>query len=116
MDISEALAGLSALAHEGRLDVFRLLVQAGPEGMAAGEIARRLQVQPNTLSAQLSILSQAGLVRARRQGRSILYAVQFARMADLLLFLTADCCGGRPEICAPLAGIAACCPPQGRRV
>jgi ArsR family transcriptional regulator len=115
MDLTHALAGLSALAHDGRLSIFRLLVKAGPDGVAAGDIARKLTTQPNTLSAQLLVLSNAGLVRARRQGRSIIYAVDFATMSDLLLFLTKDCCGGRAEICAPLAQtVNACCPPKKR--
>src|SRR5437868_5046415 len=98
MEIETALAGLSALAHDGRLGVFRLLVKAGPQGLAAGDIARKLKAAANTISAQLAILSQAGLIHARRDGRSIIYAVDFSRMSALLLFLTEDCCGGRPEI------------------
>lgn len=111
-----ALTCLSALAHEGRLAVFRLLVKAGPDGMAAGDIARALQTAPNTMSAQLLTLSNAGLIHARREGRSIIYAADFERMSALLQFLTKDCCGGRPEICAPLAAtVSACCPPRKRR-
>lgn len=116
MDIINALAGLAALAHEGRLCVFRLLVKAGPDGLAAGEIARKLDTQPNTMSAQLLVLSNAGLIAARREGRSIIYAADFEKMSALLQFLTKDCCGGRPEICAPLAAtVNACCPPKKRR-
>jgi ArsR family transcriptional regulator len=115
MDIKYASASLAALAHDGRLAVFRLLVKAGPDGMAAGDIARKLVTQPNTMSAQLLILSNAGLLRARRDGRSIIYAVNFEAMGALLLFLTKDCCGGRPEICAPLAQtVNACCTPKKR--
>ncbi len=115
MDITHALAGLSALAHNGRLSIFRLLVKAGPDGVAAGAIARKLDTAPNTLSAQLLVLSNAGLVRARREGRSIIYAADFERMGALLQFLTKDCCGGRAEICAPLAQtVNACCPPKKR--
>lgn len=115
MDILHAVAGLSALAHEGRLAIFCLLVKAGPDGMAAGDIARKLDTAPNTMSAQLLILSNAGLTRARRDGRSIIYAVDFDRMSDLLVFLTKDCCGGRPEICAPLAAtVNDCCTPRKR--
>jgi len=111
MDITHALTGLSALAHDGRLSVFRLLVKAGPDGLAAGEIAKKLDTQPNTMSAQLLVLSNAGLVHAKREGRSIIYAADFERMSALLQFLTKDCCGGRPEICAPLAAtVNACCP------
>ena len=116
MDKVTAIRRLSALSQEARLDVFRLLVKAGPGGMAAGDIARKLEIAPNTLSAQLLILSNAALIRARRDGRSIIYAVDFDAMGALLLFLTEDCCGGKPEICAPLAKtIANCCPPQRRR-
>ncbi len=115
METESAVRGLSALAQEGRLAVFRLLVKAGPGGMAAGDIARKLKTQPNTMSAQLLLLSTAGLIGARRDGRSIIYAVDFDAMASLLLFLTEDCCAGRPEICAPLAVVAAgCCPPARR--
>ncbi len=111
MEPHDAVKRLSALAQEARLSVFRLLVKAGPEGMPAGEIARSLATAPNTLSAQLLILSNAGLIRARRDGRSIIYAVDFEAMSALLVFLTEDCCGGRSEICAPLAAIAQrrCC-------
>src|SRR5580704_11942112 len=115
MDMTRAVTGLSALAHDGRLAIFRLLVKAGPDGMAAGDIARKLDTAPNTMSAQLLVLSNAGLARARREGRSIIYAVDFERMSALLLFLTKDCCGGRAEICAPLADAATCCPPKRRR-
>jgi DNA-binding transcriptional ArsR family regulator len=116
MDIINALAGLSALAHDGRLSIFRLLVKMGPQGMAAGDIARELDTAPNTMSAQLLVLSNAGLVHARREGRSIIYAADFQQMSELLQFLTKDCCGGRPEICAPLAEtVNACCPPKKRR-
>lgn len=110
-----AIRRLAALAHEARIAVFRLLVRAGPEGLAAGEIAGTLHTPPNTLSAQLLQLSNAGLIRARREGRSIIYSVDFDAMRDLMLFLTEDCCGGRTEICAPLAEAAArCCSPARR--
>jgi len=115
MESSAALPLLSALAQESRLGVFRLLVKAGPDGLAAGDIARQLKTAANTMSAQLLILSNAGLVHARRDGRSIIYAVDYDAMSALLLFLTEDCCGGRPEICAPLAAVASnCCPPKKR--
>src|SRR5580698_1266060 len=109
MDTTDAVRSLSALAQDARLEVFRLLVKAGPDGMAAGEIARRLKTAANTMSAQLLILSNAGLIRARRDGRSIIYAVDFEAMSNLLVFLTEDCCGGRPEVCAPLAAVAKRC-------
>jgi DNA-binding transcriptional ArsR family regulator len=112
MEITTAVPTLSALAHEGRLSIFRLLIQAGPEGLAAGEIGRRLGIVPNTLSASLSVLSHANLVRSRRSGRSIIYSAAFDHMSALLGFLVQDCCNGHPEICASvatLAGDIACC-------
>ena len=113
METVDAVRQLSALAHEARLEVFRLLIKAGPEGLAAGEIARSLATAPNTLSAQLLVLSNARLLRARREGRSIIYSVDFAATSDLLVFLTEDCCGGRSEICAPLVAVAnRCCKPK----
>ena len=115
--MTAAVQSLSALAHEGRLAIFRLLVKAGPDGMAAGDIAKKLDTAPNTMSAQLLVLANADLVHAHRQGRSIIYAVNFERMATLLQFLAKDCCNGRPEVCAPLAAtVNGCCtPPQRRR-
>jgi DNA-binding transcriptional ArsR family regulator len=116
MELLNATAALSALAHEGRLKAFRLLVQAGPLGVPAGEIARRLDVLPNSLSANLNVLSHAGLVCSRRQGRSIIYTAQYDQMRDLLGFLVDDCCGGSPEICAPITDAlkVACCAPESK--
>jgi len=116
MDFGKAISTLSALAHEGRLAVFRMLVKAGPEGMAAGDIARKLKTAPNTMSAQLLVLSNAGLIHARREGRSIIYTADFPQMAALLKFLTEDCCAGHPEICEPLSAAAAqhCTPKRSR--
>lgn len=82
-----------------------MLVQAGVLGLPAGEIARQLDVPPNSLSANLNVLAHAGLVRSRRQGRSIIYTAEYDRMRDVLGFLLEDCCGGSPEICAPLADV-----------
>ena len=111
METKTALSALSALAQESRLKVFRLLVKAGPDGMAAGDIARRLGTAANTLSSQLLLLANAGLIRARREGRSIFYAADYDRIGGLLVFLTEDCCGGRAEMCAPLVKVASrgCC-------
>jgi ArsR family transcriptional regulator len=115
MEKTSAVAALSALAHDGRLDIFRLLVRAGADGMAAGEIARVTDAAASTLSANLAILSRAGLVASRRDGRSIIYAAAYDRMRDLLGFLMEDCCAGRPEICAPLAALASQpCAAEGR--
>ena len=114
-----AITALGALAHEGRLAVFRMLVQAGADGVAAGEIARRLGVPPNSLSANLTVLSHAGLVESRREGRSIIYTAAYDRMAALLAFLMEDCCQGSSAICAPLASIvnkAACCSAEPEEV
>lgn len=112
MEATIAIKRLSALAQERRLAVFRLLVKAGPAGVSAGEIARALAITPNTLSAQLTVLANAGLVTSRRDGRSIIYAAGYDSMSELLVYLTEDCCQGRPEVCAPLAALAsraACC-------
>ena len=110
MESETAVRRLAALAQPSRLAVFRLLVKAGPEGMAAGEIARALDIAPNTLSAQLNLLSQAGLVRQRRDGRSLIYSVEFETMSALLLYLMEDCCNGNAEICAPLLEGLSCQP------
>ena len=111
MDTSPALAGLSALAQESRLKVFRLLVQRGPAGMAAGDIARNLKLPHNTLSSHLGILSRAKLVKSRKESRSIIYSVDLEGTRALLSFLVKDCCRGKPEICEPLiaSALADCC-------
>lgn len=106
------LSRLSALAHEGRLDLFRRLVKAGPEGMAAGELANAAGANFTTVSAQLSVLANATLVSSRREGRSIRYAADYDAIRSVVAYLMEDCCQGRPEILAPLADIAnkaACC-------
>lgn len=107
MESKAAVASLSALGHKSRLAIFRLLVKAGPVGIAAGEIARRLEMIPNTLSANLNVLSHAGLIVSRRDGRSIIYSADYAAMSGLLGFLMEDCCNGNPQICAPLGDIVA---------
>lgn len=112
MESNVAVKRLSALAQDSRLAVFRLLIKAGRVGLSAGDIARTLEVTPNTLSTQLNILANAGLVTSRRAGRSIIYAADYDGMSELLLYLMEDCCQGRAEVCAPLAQIAArgaCC-------
>ncbi|WP_172328303.1 helix-turn-helix transcriptional regulator [Mangrovicoccus sp. HB161399] len=101
MDKNRTLAALSALGHETRLDVFRLLVQTGEAGLAAGEIGTRLGVRANTLSANLWVLSQAGMIFSRREGRSIRYFADMEGMRGLLGFLMEDCCGGNPGACRP---------------
>jgi len=102
MESKSATLSLSALGHEGRLAIFRLLVSAGPGGLAAGEIARRLGMVANSLSANLNILSRANLTTSRREGRSIIYQADFSTMTALVAFLVGDCCGRAPEICSPL--------------
>jgi ArsR family transcriptional regulator, arsenate/arsenite/antimonite-responsive transcriptional repressor / arsenate reductase (thioredoxin) len=94
---------LTALGHEGRLAVFRLLARRAPDWVAAGEIAGALGRKQNTLSVYVAILTRAGLLRQRRQGRSILYSIDLDRVGALLEFLVNDCCRGRPELCEPLA-------------
>src|SRR5437660_9966032 len=102
MERSAAVAALAALAQENRLAVFRLLVQAGPEGMAAGEVAGALDLAPNTLTFHFDRLRMAGLVTVRRDGRSMIYAARYEVMNGLLGFLTENCCGG-VAACAPAA-------------
>ncbi len=101
MDKSHAREALAALSHETRLDLFRLLTRAEPGGMCAGEIAAAMGARQNTISTNLAILAHAGLVRSVREGRHIRYFAHLDGMRRLLAFLTEDCCGGRPEACAP---------------
>ena len=97
------IAALGALAQETRLDIFRMLVQKGPEGLPAGEIGSRLAQPSPTMSFHLNQLRFAGLVTSRRESRSIIYCANFKAMNDLLGYLTENCCGGRPELCGPSA-------------
>jgi DNA-binding transcriptional ArsR family regulator len=111
MDKEEALLGLAALSQATRLDTFQLLVRCEPEGLAAGEVARLLAVPQNTMSSHLAVLSRAGLARAERRSRSIIYRADLARFRALTLFMLKDCCGGRPDVCAPLIDeLSPCCP------
>lgn len=116
MKKSNAIAALGALAQETRLDIFRLLVQKGPKGLAAGEIGERLGQPSPTLSFHLNQLRFAGLVISRRESRSIIYSANFKGMNGLLAYLTENCCGGRPELCSPAAaagcGSVECAPQQ----
>lgn len=102
MESDSAIDALSALAQHTRLETFRLLVAQEPHGLPAGEIARRLGVPQNTLSAHLAILTRAGLVSVERQSRSMIYRAQLASVQQLVMFLLKDCCNGQPELCAPL--------------
>jgi len=103
-----AVEALAALAHETRLGVFRLLVQAGPDGLVAGAIAARCGVPPSTMSHHLATLERAGLVVSQRESRLIRYRADYAAMRRLLAFLIADCCAGAPEMCGDLLGDLAC--------
>lgn len=107
MENKDAVAGLAALAQESRLAIFRLLVQAGPEGLAASKIAEALGMPASSLSFHLKELSRAALIAPRQEGRFIIYAARFDRMNALLDFLTENCCGGKP--CGP-AATHACAP------
>jgi ArsR family transcriptional regulator, arsenate/arsenite/antimonite-responsive transcriptional repressor len=102
MKKSTVIAALSSLAHETRLEVFRILVQKGPEGLPAGQIGDRLGLPSPTLSFHLNHLRHAGLVSSRRESRSIIYTADYKTMNGLMAYLTENCCGGRPEICAPV--------------
>jgi DNA-binding transcriptional ArsR family regulator len=107
MQNRQILAALAALAQESRLSAFRLLVQTGPDGMAASKIAEHLAIAPSSLSFHLKELAHAGLVIARQDGRFVIYSANFDTMNGLLAFLTDNCCGGTP--CAPQSSVS-CCP------
>lgn len=104
MEKTDAVTALAALAQDNRLDVFRLLVEAGPDGMPAGDVAKALDLAPNTLTFHFDRLRVAGLVTVRREGRSMIYAARFDVMNGLLGYLTDQCCGGKPDKCAPQGG------------
>ncbi|WEF25128.1 metalloregulator ArsR/SmtB family transcription factor [Paracoccus sp. S3-43] len=114
MNEPEALAAFAAMSQETRLRVVRLLVQAGPEGMAAGAIGVALGgATTSRLSFHLTHLEHAGLIRSRREGRFIIYSAVFPTLAGLIEFLMRDCCDGHPEVCAPVAAALSCsCEPQ----
>lgn len=113
MEIKSAVASLGALAQETRLSVFRLLIEAGPEGVPAGEIGRRLQVPAATLSFHLKELNHAGLATPRQEGRFVYYAANFEHMAALMSYLTENCCKGMPRECLSVVetALGACCAP-----
>lgn len=109
-----AIDAFAALAQPTRLDAFRLLVQQEPDGLPAGEIARRLDVPHNTMSTHLAVLARSGLVSVERHSRSMIYRVQLTAVRQLVLFMLKDCCNGRPELCAPLIeDIARSCSTSG---
>src|SRR5262250_478922 len=103
MKKSNVIAALAALAQDNRLDVYRLLVEAGPQGMPAGQVAAALKLAPNTLTFHFDRLRAAGLVSVRRDGRSMIYAARYDAMNELLGYLTENCCQGRADRCAPAA-------------
>ena len=102
MDISTASRALGALSQESRLRAFKMLVQSGTEGIAAGKIADALDVPHNTMSTHLATLVHAGLLTSRRESRSIIYSIDFDGTRELLSFLVQDCCRGNPEVCLPV--------------
>lgn len=108
MESNKAMAAFAALSQQTRLDVFRLLIKAGADGLVAGQISTQLDVLQNTLSTNLNILVNAGLVRRAREGRTVRYFADFAGMRDLLGFLLEDCCGGAPELCESVIAQIAC--------
>lgn len=97
-----AIEAFSALSQPTRLEAFRLLVRQEPDGLPAGEIARRLDVPHNTMSTHLAILTRAGLISVERHSRSMIYRVELGAVRKLVMFLLKDCCNGQPELCAPL--------------
>ena len=113
MESAAAIEVFAALSQTTRMDTFRLLMSHEPEGLPAGEIARRLEVPQNTMSTHLAILARAGLIESKRHSRSIIYRAIVDRVREITTFLVQDCCGGRPELCEPLvAEFSPCCAPK----
>lgn len=108
MEKKTALSALAALGQDTRLEVFRLLVKAGGDGLPAGEIAARLDILQNTMSAHLKVLDHAGLLHARRDGRIVRYVADMTGFRDLLAYLMEDCCNGSPELCRPVINAVTC--------
>ncbi|MDH3375199.1 MAG: metalloregulator ArsR/SmtB family transcription factor [Gammaproteobacteria bacterium] len=108
MDILTAVVALEALAHETRLGVCRLLVQAGPDGLSAGDIAARLDARQNTMSSHLAKLHRAGIITSQRDGRHIIYRADFDALGSLIVYLMKDCCGGSAQLCDPIAASINC--------
>ena len=116
MENEQAVLALAALAQPTRLQAFRILVKHEPDGLAAGDLARALEVPQNTLSAHLAILSRADLVTSERHSRSIVYRANLQAFQGIALFLLQDCCGGRPEVCAPVVeSLKPCCTPKRKK-
>jgi DNA-binding transcriptional ArsR family regulator len=112
METEEAVLALAALSQPTRLEAFRTLVRHEPDGLAAGDLARLLEVPSNTLSAHLSILTRARLVTSERHSRSIVYRANLTEFRDVAVFLLRDCCGGRPEVCEPVVETLQACKPR----
>ncbi|MBL8642368.1 MAG: helix-turn-helix transcriptional regulator [Rhodospirillaceae bacterium] len=117
MESTQYIAALSALAHDGRLEIYRLLVQAGPAGLTVGEIGDALAMPGATLSFHLSQLKHAGLVAARRDGRRLIQTANFERMNALVAYLTENCCGGQAcaPVCEPACAPAASVPRRAQK-
>jgi ArsR family transcriptional regulator len=108
MELLTAVAAFEAMAHETRLSVFRLLVQAGPTGLTAGEIAASIGARQNTMSSHLAKLHRAGIVTSERDGRHIIYRADFDAISSLIVYLMEDCCGGNAQVCEPVAASMQC--------
>lgn len=116
MDERQALIAFGALSQETRLRILRMLVVAGPDGLAAGAIAEKAEVSASNVSFHIKELERAGLVRSRRDARSILYSAEYDALSGLIRFLMEDCCSGRPEICAPALEISCCLPTDRKEI
>lgn len=113
MDREDVILALAALAQPTRLDAFRLLIASEPEGLPAGEVARQIAVPHNTMSTHLAVLARAWLVGSERRSQSIVYRARLDRFRELASYLLQDCCGGHPEVCAPLIrDLTSCCAPK----
>jgi len=115
METERVVVALESLAQQSRLGIFRLLVEAGPDGLPAGQIAEQMALPAATLSFHLSQLKHSGLLACRRDGRSLIYSADFAAMNDLVGFLTDNCCGGNAAQCAPAASCATVCAPPAKK-
>jgi DNA-binding transcriptional ArsR family regulator len=114
MNQRQALIAFGALSQETRLHIIRMLVVAGPHGMAAGAIAEKAEVSPSNISFHLKELERSGLIAQQRESRSIIYTANYEALGGVIRFLMEDCCAGNPEICAPAAAVAACCAPANK--
>src|SRR5688572_993416 len=111
----QALLSFAALAQETRLQVVRLLVRAGAEGLPAGSVAEAVKASASNISFHLKELERAGLIASRREARSIIYSADYAALGALIRFLMEDCCSGRPEVCAPVLAAPCCAKPAAKR-